>query len=68
MYFDLKDKFQWTFGVPLKNFFDKITGFDVVAFDEDFVKAEDGVSTRDAVQEKWGDEGVEILEKLIKMS
>jgi len=56
-------RFQKTFGVSLSRFFGNLTGFDVVEFDK-FVKPQEGESTADAVERKWGKEAVNIIRDL----
>ena len=58
-------RFQRTFGRQLSGFFDLLTGFDVIKFDDEIAQPPDGVSTREVVQERWGDEGVNIILGLI---
>ena len=62
-----KDKemvFRSIFKFPLRPFLD-IFGFDIVKFDE-HIKTPDGVSMSEWVKEKFGDEGVKLIEELIK--
>jgi len=58
-------QFQATFGVPLEDFWDDVGGFDIVKFDETFVKPPDGTSTNRAVYERWGAEAVNLVLTLI---
>lgn len=62
-------RFRRCFGVNLHNFWDIITGFDSIKFDKNFIGAFDldGVSLKDVVQEKYGDEGVAIVMALLAM-
>ena len=57
--------FKRVFGVGLMNYFNFIFGFDIVLFDEQVVKPPEGKSTKEAIREKHGDEGVQIIEGLI---
>ena len=57
--------FKRIFGISLQPFFDLVIGFDIVKFDETVVKPVDGVSTSDTVQQRWGDEGVNVILALI---
>lgn len=59
-------KFQDTFGVRLKRYWDNITGFDVIAFDE-VIKPKRNESSMEAVRRQWGDEAVSLICKLIGM-
>jgi hypothetical protein len=58
---DYYRKFGATFGWPLASFFNNLTGFDIVKFDDVVVKPPDGTSTKDAVFARWGQEGVDII-------
>ena len=57
-------QFQRVFGVPLNNYIDPITGFDIVKFDE-FLKTPDNVSTADFLEGKFGVEAKNLIESLI---
>jgi hypothetical protein len=61
-------KFADIFGVPLADYFDNMTGFDIVKFDQEFIQPEDGYSTQDAVQDKYGDEAVQLVYDLLGRS
>lgn len=54
-------QFYNTFGVPLSNYFDLITGLDIVRLDMQVIKPPDGTSTEDFVREKYGEEAVAML-------
>ena len=58
-------QFEDTFGVPLRRFMSSITGFDVIAFDDDVIKPEDGVSTKETIQQKHGDAAVDLILNII---
>ena len=53
------------FGAGLMVYWDNLTGFDVVKFDEEFLKSPDGKSVEDITRERYGDEGVRILKALL---
>ena len=57
-------KFLATFGVNLSRFFDIVTGFDVVTFDE-WLEVPDGVSTNDHLVAKWGQDATDLIWSLI---
>lgn len=57
--------FQSVFGVSLGKFWDTVTGFDVVKFDEEFMETPDSVSTEEYVKQKYGDLGLSIIRGLI---
>lgn len=58
-------EFRRTFNRNLKDFFDYLTGFDLIAFDDQVVKPEFDVSTIDTVRVKWGDTAVALCQRLI---
>ena len=59
--------FERMFGCKLKPFFDSITGFDVIKFDEEFVKPVAGEACSEAVERRWGKEAMGILRLLLGM-
>jgi len=59
-------KFEETFGVPVTDYIDVLGGFDIIDFNEEFVKPPDDVSLAQAVEEKYGVEAVELIRELIK--
>jgi len=61
---DYGKEFNRTFGISLHGFVDILTGFDIVKFGE-WLEVPDGISTKDFVEEKYGDKGVKIIEALI---
>jgi hypothetical protein len=63
----LAPEFRRVFGRLLKPYWDHLTGFDVIAFD-DFIKPGKKESTKDAVKRKYGDEGVQLVEQLIAVT
>ena len=66
---DLRKKyhreFKMVFGIDLANYFDNITGFDVVKFDSEFVKPRTEESACAAVKRQWGDDAVALVMSLI---
>jgi hypothetical protein len=60
-----RKKFQQIFDVPLSWFWDNVTEFDVIKFDADVVQSPDGVSTKEHIRARWGDEAVVLIEGLI---
>lgn len=54
------------FGVNLKYYWNMFWGFDIIKFDE-LLETPDGVSTKDFVKKKYGIEGCECIERLIKV-
>ena len=57
--------FQSVFGVSLREFWSILTGFDIIKFDEEFMKTPDGISTEEFVRQKYGELGVSIIKGLI---
>jgi len=57
--------FRRVFGVSLHKYLSIATGFDVVAFDDEIIKAEDGVSTADAIKRDYGDDALNMVRELI---
>uniref|UniRef100_A0A6M3KK05 Uncharacterized protein n=2 Tax=viral metagenome TaxID=1070528 RepID=A0A6M3KK05_9ZZZZ len=57
--------FQLTFHRGLGDFWDIITGFDVIKFDEEVIKPPDGTSTRDQILKDYGEDTVKLVEGLI---
>lgn len=64
LFHDNESNFQATFGVPLHRFWNVITGFDVIKFD-DWLKTPDGTSTRDYITSKYGDQATKLTESLL---
>lgn len=59
-------EFELTFGVKLMpSYWNHLTGFDLIAFDEEVVQPEDGESTREAVKRRFGEDAVDLLLKLM---
>ena len=58
---DFYRRFGATFGWPLASFFNNLTGFDIIKFDDVVVKAPEGTSIKDAVIARWGQEGEDII-------
>ncbi len=60
-----KDEFLRIFRVPLdKQFFNNLTGFDVLAFDK-FVDPKDGENTITAIQRIYGQDGANVIKNLM---
>jgi len=61
---DNASNFQATFGVPLSQFWETFTGFDVIKFDA-WLGTPDGTSTRDYITSKYGDQATKLAESLL---
>ena len=57
--------FKRIFGKDLKDYFDNLIGFNITYFDLEFIKTPAGKSMKDVVDEKYGNEGVEVIQKLL---
>ncbi len=65
LYLDNALEFQKIFGRRLFGFWDNLVGFDIVKFDEEFIKSAVDQSLKDAVFEKYGEAAVALLYRLI---
>ena len=57
-------EFQSIFAVSLRGFWDNVTGFDVIKFDE-FISPADGVSCYAATAEKFGERSAALIKELL---
>ena len=57
--------FRRIFGVSLVKYHDFLTGFDIVKFDEEVLQPPPGKSARDIVIEKYGQDGLAVIEGLL---
>lgn len=72
--YEQRRQFQDLFGRDLHDFWDNFTGFDVIKFDE-VAQPDDGLhgrpdkgqSTKDKLQQKWGNEAVKLIMALLGM-
>ena len=61
------EAFSKTFYTSLRYYWNNLTGFDIVAFDEEvLVIYEDGYSMNDIVRERYGEEAVALILTLIE--
>ena len=58
------EEFRHVFGVGLKPYFDLVTGFDVIKFDQEFIRPPDGTSTANVIKARYGPEAVDLIKKL----
>lgn len=58
-------RFKEIFGTSLMNYYSFLFGFDVVKFDEEFIKPKEGQSTSEVVEKKYGKEAVELCRNLM---
>ncbi len=58
-------EFQKVFGVRLFTYWDLVTGFDLIKFDDEVIKPPDGTSTAEAVEARYGSEAVKLIRGLI---
>ena len=60
-----RNEFMEIFGVDPKNYWENnLFGFDVISFDEKFIKTPDDMSMRGYVTEKYGKKGYDVLAKI----
>lgn len=60
-----RNEFMAIFGVDPKNYWENnFFGFDVIGFDEKFIKTPDNMSMREYVTEKYGKKGFDVLTKI----
>ncbi len=66
---DQRTRFFHLFGRNLHDFWDNITGFDLIAFDKDVVKPDDahGESTKDALLRQHGENGEEAVVLIMEL-
>jgi hypothetical protein len=62
----LGEKFHHTFGVSLYPYWDIITGFKIVEFDE-YLKVPDGQSTKQFITKKYNKVAADLIERLISL-
>lgn len=69
---ELKNEFERVFQTNYRRFFDALFGFDIVKFDEYLQRKHqiqyenDKTSLTDFIEEKYGFDGVHVIEKLLK--
>ena len=59
-----KNQFLQTFKIPLKKFYHRLLGFEIIEFDEWLVVPE-GVSTAQHIEENYGKEALKMVEHLL---
>lgn len=60
-----RNEFMEIFGVDPKNYWENnFFGFDVIGFDEKFIKTPDNMSMREYVTEKYGKKGFDVFTKI----
>ena len=67
LYRQYAHEFAELFGIHLRPFWNNITGFDIVKFDEHIIQSPDGQSMEDVINNEYGKEGVNIIKNLIKI-
>jgi hypothetical protein len=58
-------QFHEIFGVKLAKYWLGPLRLDIVKFDEDVVKPRDGESTVQAIERRWGKDGVDLVKTLL---
>jgi hypothetical protein len=62
---DHSTEFKRIFGVDMSKYFDKMYGFHITKFDLEYIKTIDGKSMKQTVLDRYGQEGVDLIRKLI---
>jgi len=55
------------FGVSLRSYWNNITGFDIVMFDDDVIKSPENESMGATVLETYGQEAYDLIRRLISL-
>jgi len=58
-------EFQNVFGIRLRDYMRSHIGFDILKFDDVFIKPKNGVSTADTIEQKYGRRAVELIRILL---
>lgn len=66
LFHNYEHQFQITFNTPLNKYWNFVTGFDVIKFDED-LKCPDGISLKDFITEKYNEEASGLIGKLLNI-
>jgi hypothetical protein len=62
---ECKYLFQRIFGIPIGQYHNILTGFDIIRFDKEIIQSPDGVSCAEAIEQKYGKEALDLISKLI---
>ena len=60
-------EFTEMFGVSLRSYWNNITGFDIVMFDDDVIKSPENESMGATVLETYGQEAYDLIRRLISL-
>jgi len=60
------DSFLVVFQVPLNTYINDVFGFDILKFNRDVIQAGEKEVVRNALQRKFGQRGVDLVDKLLK--
>lgn len=60
-----KQAFERTFKVPFTRFWNPVTGLDIIALDDQVIKAPDGVSCSEQILAVYGAEAVTLVKGLL---
>jgi len=60
-------EFVEIFGVSLRSYWNNITGFDIVMFDDDVIKSPENESMGATVLETYGQEAYDLIRRLISL-
>ena len=60
--------FRKHFGIPIDRYWNQLFGFDIIAFDEEFVKSDaENMSCADMLTKNYGEESTKFVESLLSM-
>lgn len=61
-----RQEFKKLFGIPLKDYWEKNLGFDIIKFDKEVVKS-GSKCMHDAIQDRWGDAAAILVRRLVRI-
>jgi len=64
LFHDHAQEFKTTFDLPLDTYWDYVTGFDIVRFDDD-LKCPDEISLKDFIANEFGEDASKLIGKLL---
>ena len=63
---DAMQAFWYIFHLDIRKYYsNRLLGFDIVKFDEEIVKPNDGESTSQAIERQWGKDAITVIEALL---
>jgi len=64
-YRDNAREFAEIFGIHLRVFWDNITGFDIIKFDDHIIQTPNDLSMEEYITQEWGEEAANLIKFLI---